>query len=141
MAVLEKQIEQHIGDNTDHDLLTLDGKSGFHAMGLIKVTTPKNANQLEIDENRKMQRKKIVKKEILSNMEGQQHYVSQPTNALLETKLKEYEQLLQKIPERSIPIDVAVKDWYNGWVEGRSVHPIYGVYASEIQWISSEIFH
>ena len=40
MAVLEKQIEQHIGDNMDHGLMTLDGKSGFHAMGLIKVTTP-----------------------------------------------------------------------------------------------------
>ena len=58
MAVLEKQIEQHIGDNMDHDLITLDGKLGFHAMGLIKVTTPENDNQLEIDENRKMQRKK-----------------------------------------------------------------------------------
>jgi hypothetical protein len=122
MAVLEEQIEQHIGDNMDHDLITLDGKSGFHAMGLIKVTTPENANQLEIDENRKMQRKKIVKNETLSNMEGLQHYVSQPTNALLETKLMKYEQLLQKVPERSIPIDVAVGDWYNGWVEGRSAH-------------------
>ena len=125
MAVLEKQIEQHIGDNMDHDLLTLDGKSGFHAMGHIKVTTPENANQLEIDENRRMQRKKIVKNEILSNMEGLQHYVSQPTNALLETKLTKYEQLLQKVPERSIPIEVAVGDWYNGWIEGRSVHPIF----------------
>ena len=112
MAVLEKQIEQHIGDDMDHGLMTLDGKSGFHAMGLIKVTTPKNnANQLEIDENRMMQREKIVKNEILSNMEGLQHYVSQP---VLETKLTKYEQLLQKVPERSIPIDVAVKDWYNG---------------------------
>ena len=123
MAVLEKQIEQHIGGNMDHDLITLDGKSGFHAMGLIKVTTPENANQLEIDENRKMQRKKIVKNEILSNMEGLQHYVSQPTNALLETKLTKYEQVLQKVPERSIAIEVAVGDWYNGWIEGRSVHP------------------
>ena len=115
MAVLEKQIEQHIGDNIDYDLMTLDGKSGFRFMGLIKVTTPKNnANQLEIDENRMMQREKIVKNEILSNMEGLQHYVSQPTNAALETKLIKYEQLLQKVPERSIPIDVAVKDWYNG---------------------------
>ena len=123
MAVLEMQIEQHIGDNMDHDLITLDGKSGFHAMGLIKVTTPENANQLEIDENRKMQRKKIMKNEILSNMEGLQHYVSQPTNALHETKLTKYEQLLQKVPKRSIPIEVAVGDWYNGWIEGRSVHP------------------
>ena len=107
----------------DHDLITLVGKSGFHAMGLIKVTTPENANQLEIDENRKMQRKKIVKNEILSNMEGLQHYVSQPTNVLLETKLTKYEQLLQKGPEISIPIEVAVGNWYNGWIEGRSVHP------------------
>lgn len=123
MAVLEKQIEQHVGDNMDHDLITLDGKSGFHAMGLIKVTTPENTNQLDIDENRKMPRKKIVKNEIMSNMEGLQNYVPQPTNALLETKLTKYEQLLKKVPERSIPIDVAVGDWYNGWVEGRSVHP------------------
>ena len=32
-------------------------------MGLIKVTTPENANQLEIDENSKMSREKIVKNE------------------------------------------------------------------------------
>ena len=50
-------------------------------------------------------------------MEGLQHYVSQLTNALLETKVIKYEQLLQKVPERSILIDVPVKDWYNGWVE------------------------
>ena len=37
-----------------------------------------------------------MKNEILSNMEGLQHYVSQPTNALLETKLTKYEQRLQK---------------------------------------------
>ena len=67
--------------------------------------------------------KKIAKNDILSNMESLQHYVSQPTNALLETKLTKYEQLLQKVPERSIPIEVAVGDWYNGWIEGRSVHP------------------
>ena len=42
----------------------------------------------------------------MSNMEGLQHYVSQLTNALLETKLIKYEQLLQKIPERSIPIEM-----------------------------------
>ena len=53
VAVLEEQIEQHIGDKMDHDLITLDGKSGFHAMGLIKVTTPENACQLKFDENRK----------------------------------------------------------------------------------------
>ena len=56
-----------------------------------------------------MQRGKIVKNEILSNMEGLQHYVTQPTNAVLETKLIKYEQLLQQVPERSIPIDVALK--------------------------------
>ena len=123
VAVLEQQIEQHIGDNMDHDLITLDGKSGFHAMGLIKVTTPENASQLKIDENRKLQRKKIVKSEILSCMEGLQHYVSQPTNTLLETKLLKYEQLLQKVPEKSIPIDVAISGWYNGWVEERLLHP------------------
>ena len=48
MAVLDKQIEQHIGDNMDHDLITLDGKSGFHAMGLIKVTTPKMPINLKL---------------------------------------------------------------------------------------------
>ena len=112
MVVLEKQIKQHIGDNMDHDWITLDGKLDFYAMGLIKVTTPENANQLEIDENTKMQREKNVN-EILSDMEGRQHYVSQPTTALLETKLIKYEQLLQKLPERSIPIEVAVGDWYN----------------------------
>ena len=58
MSELEKQIEQHIGDNVDHDLVNLGGKSGFHGMELIKVTTPKSANQLKIDENRKMQWKK-----------------------------------------------------------------------------------
>ena len=123
MAVLEKQIEQHIGDNMDHDLITLDGKSGFHAMGQIKVTTPANTNQLEIDENRKMQRKLIVKNEVLSDMEGLQQYVPQRRNALLDTKLKKYEELMEEIPERSIAIDAAVHDWYNGWVEGRSMHP------------------
>ena len=56
-------------------------------------------------------------------MEGLQHYVSQSTNALLETKLIKYEKLLQTVPERSIPIEVAVGDWYNGWIEGISVHP------------------
>ena len=45
-AVLEEQIEQHIGDNMDCNFITLDGKSSFHAMGVIKVTTPQNANQL-----------------------------------------------------------------------------------------------
>ena len=123
VAVLEEQIEQHIGDNMDHDLITLNGKSGFHAMGLIKVTTPENASQLKIEENRKLQLKKIVKSEILSCMEGLQHYVSQPTNTLLETKLLKYEQLLQKVPEKSIPIDVAISGWYNGWVEERLLHP------------------
>ena len=116
-AVLEKQVEQHIIDNIDHDLITLDGKSGFHAMGQIKVTTPENASQIQVDEKRKMERKPIVKNEILSNMEGLQHYVPKQTNALLETKLTKYEELLQKIPERSIPTDEAVFDWYNGWAE------------------------
>lgn len=123
MAVLEKQIEQHVGDNMDHDLITLDGKSGFHAMGQIKVTTPENANQLEIDENRKMVRKPIVKKEVLSNMEGLQQYVRQRTNALLDIKLMKYEELVHKVPERSIPVEAAVQDWYNGWIEGKTLHP------------------
>ena len=77
MAVLDKQLEQHIGDNIDHDLITLDGKSGFHAMGHIKVTTPENANQIEVDENRKLQRKPIMKSDTLSTMEGLQNYVPQ----------------------------------------------------------------
>lgn len=34
MGVLEKQI----GENMDHDLIILDGKSVFHAMGQIKRT-------------------------------------------------------------------------------------------------------
>ena len=123
MAVLENQLEQHIGNNMDHDLITLDGKSGFHAMGLIKVTTPENANQIKIDENRKLQRKPIVKSDTLSNMEGLQNYVPQRTNALLDTKLIKYEELQNKIPERSIHTDASVTDWYHGWVEGRTVHP------------------
>ena len=48
MAVLEKQVEQHIGDNMDHDLITLDGQLGFHAMGQIKVTTPKTPINLKL---------------------------------------------------------------------------------------------
>ena len=123
MEVLEKQIVQYVGDNMDHDLINLEGKSGFHAMGQIKVTTPENANQLEIDENRKMLRKPIVKTEILSDMEGLQHYVPQQTNALLDTKLIKYEELMRKVPERSISVDAAVQDWHNGWVEGRTIHP------------------
>ena len=35
-AVREEQIEQHVGDNIDYDLITLDGKSSFHAMALAK---------------------------------------------------------------------------------------------------------
>ena len=107
----------------DHDLITIDGKSGFHAMGQIKVTTPENSNQLEIDENKKMQRKPIVKTETLSNIEGLDHYVPQRTNALLGTKLIQYDELLHKVPESSIQIDLAVQDWYNGWIEGKTIHP------------------
>lgn len=92
-------------------------------MGQIKVTTPENANQIEIDENRKLQRKPIVKSDTLSNMEGLQNYVPQQTNALLDTKLIKYEELQHKIPERSISTDASVLDWYNGWIEGRPVHP------------------
>lgn len=43
MAVLGKQTEQHIG-NMGYDLITLDGKSGFHAVELIRLTTPENAS-------------------------------------------------------------------------------------------------
>lgn len=123
MAVLENQIEQHIGDNIDHDLITADGKSGFHAMGLIKVTTPENANQHGIDENRKMQRRQLDKNDVLSKMEDLQHYVSQPCNALLNTKLIKYDQLLQEVPQRSVSTEIAVQDWYKGWVEEKSSHP------------------
>ena len=67
--------------------------------------------------------------------------MSQPTNALLETKLRKYEQLLQKLPERSIPIDVPVKDWYNGRVEGRSILPNFMGFMHQKYQINSEIFH
>ena len=66
-----------------------------------------------------MQQEKIVR--------GLQHYASKPTNALLETKLMKYEQLLQKVPERSIPIDASVGDWY--WLGRRNSSKFYGVYA------------
>lgn len=117
MAALEKQIEQHICDNMNHDLITLDGKSGFHAMGLIKSYHTRKC-QSTFDVNTKMKRKSNVKSETLSNMEGLQHYVPQHTNALLDTKLIMYEELLHKIPKRSIPMDAAVQNWYNEWVEG-----------------------
>lgn len=123
MEVLENQIEQHVGDNMDHDLITLDGKVGFHVMGQIKVTTPNNANQQEVEENREMQRKPIVKAEVLANMQGLEHYVPQQRNALLETKLIKYEDLICKVPDRSIPVETAVKEWHNGWIEGKTLHP------------------
>ena len=59
-------------------------------MGQIKVTMPENASQVEVDEKREMERKPIVKNEILSDMESLQHYVPKQTNALLETKLTKY---------------------------------------------------
>ena len=37
--------------------------------------------------------------------------------------LIKYEELQHNIPERSIPTDASVIDWYHGWVEGRTVHP------------------
>ena len=75
-------------------------------------------------------------------MVGLQHYVSQPTNALLETKLIKYEKLLQTVPERSIPTEVAVGDWYNGWIEGISVHPNFMglcIRNTKIYWFCSVI--
>ena len=50
------------------------------------------AIKLEIDENRKIQQNKIVKSEILSKMEGLQHYSLQQINGLLKTKLIKFEQ-------------------------------------------------
>ena len=45
---------------SSNTLITLDGKSGFHAMGLIKVTTPPlNADQLISVKKKKLQRKKF----------------------------------------------------------------------------------
>ena len=130
MAVLEKQVEQHIGDNMDHDLITLEGKAGFHGMGLIKVITPENTNKTEIDENRKMRRNTIIKNAILSNMEGLQDYRPNQANALSETRLVKFEELQGKIPEARVNTQQAVIDWYFGWIEGKSLHPnFFGIYA------------
>lgn len=46
-------------------------------------------------------------------MEGLLKYVPQRTNALLDTKLMKYRELLQKVAERSTEVDAAVQDWYN----------------------------
>ena len=110
-------------------------------MGQIKVTTPENANQIEVDENRKLQRKPIVKSDTLSNMEDLQNYVPQRTNALLDTELIKYEELQHKIPERSIPTDASVIDWYP-WMGRRKNRSsqLPGVHASKIQRTSIEIF-
>ena len=54
MAVLGEQLKQNIGDNIDHDLITLHGESGFHAMRKITVTIPENANQIEAYVNKKV---------------------------------------------------------------------------------------
>ena len=123
LACLENQIEQHVGDNIDHDLITIDGKSGFHAMGMIKITTPANLNHIAIDENRKLQRKTISKTAILSNMEGCEQFVPAKKNALQNAALIPYAQLLNKIPVKSLPQNDTVHDWYKGWIEGRTLHP------------------
>lgn len=60
--------------HVQHDFIQLEGKSGFHVIGQMKVTTPENANQLAVDQNRERHRKPIVKNEILSGMEDLQHY-------------------------------------------------------------------
>jgi hypothetical protein len=80
-------------------------------MGLIKVTTPENLDGEQDDATEK-----------------ERHKYGRPATLCVSTnkrstgtKLMKYEQL-QKVPERSTPIDVAVGDWYN-WVEGISVHP------------------
>ena len=121
----------------DHDLITLDGQLGFHAMGQIKVMTPENSNQLEVDQNRTLKRKPIVKSETLSNIEGLHNYVPQRTNALLETK---YEDLQHKVPEKSIPTDDSVIDWLNGWIDGKTVHPNFMGFMDG-QWTSTEILN
>ena len=33
---------QHVADNVDHNLCTLDGKNTFHGMGIIRIATTKN---------------------------------------------------------------------------------------------------
>ena len=43
--------------------------------------------------------------------------------SLPETKLMEYEELLQNVPQISISIDEAVTTWYNGWIEERLYYP------------------
>ena len=34
-----------------------------------------------------------------------------------------FDEFLNKTPNKSIPIDAAVRDWYTGWVERRTLHP------------------
>ena len=34
-----------VGDNVDHNIITIDGKGTFHGMGMIAALTPKNPDQ------------------------------------------------------------------------------------------------
>ena len=123
MQTFDKQICQFVGDNIDHDLITLEGKSGFHGMGLIKITTPENQNTFDLDQSSKLERKMLNKNEILSKMEGLEDYQKKKHNALLDVTFTSYKDLLQCVPEKAIHTEEAQIDWYNGWIGGRSLHP------------------
>ena len=38
--MVENQLVQHVADNVDHDICTLDGKFTFHGMGMLAAVTP-----------------------------------------------------------------------------------------------------
>ena len=62
-------------------------------------------------------------REVLSKTEGLESYVPQRENALKDPILVKRKNLLHNTPKNSLQIDAAVFDWYNGWVEGKVLHP------------------
>ena len=62
-------IEQYVGDNIDLNIGSLYGNTAFHAMGIIRITTPKPENVDELQLRRGLKISGDNKVQVLNNIE------------------------------------------------------------------------
>ena len=86
---------QHVADNVDHNLITLDGSGLFHGMRIISVSTPFAGNFITGQEEIKIRREKVFKSKALTFNKGipLQHYIPSSQSSLSSINMKPYIEL------------------------------------------------
>ena len=109
-------IEQYVGDNIDLNIGSLYGNTAFHAMGIIRITTPKPENVDELQLRRGLKISGDNKVQVLNNIEVKLIPYCKNVSSLHSIVFRPIDELIKAFTTVKPVLSPADFSWLVGWI-------------------------